>query len=80
MARISRPSGAIPVSEKRPPLHTEVIGWIEDASVAIHDFPVVVWDSGTAEQPWYFTGVPGRYTALDNYGWTLTHWMPMTPN
>ena len=72
-----RPANAILISERRPPRDQEVLGWIEDPEVAIHDLPVIVWDTGTNEHPLYFTGVPGRYTALEDYRWTLTHWLPL---
>lgn len=75
MARIKRPECAIPVAEKMPRPHTEVIGFIEAPNVAIHDFPAVIWNSGTDINPQWWSGVPGSYINLAGAGWKVTHWM-----
>ena len=61
-----------------PTRFTEVIGFIEDASVAIHDLPAVVWNSGTNDEPQWWSGVPAQYIDLTDSDWTVTHWMPIS--
>lgn len=67
----------IPLAAQMPPLHTEVILFIEDANVAIHGKPVVGWNSGTDASPRWWTGVPAKYIDLAEHRWTVTHWRPL---
>lgn len=71
------PSEAIPITRLMPPCHREVILYIEDLSVAIKGKPVVGWNSGTKEAPWWFSGVPGNYIALRERKWSVSHWAPL---
>ena len=68
----------IPISAEMPPNHESVILFIEDADVAIHGCAVVGWNSGTDKTPLWWTGVPGRYIALGEQRWTVTHWRPLS--
>lgn len=73
--RDAPPTDAIPIERELPPNHVEVLGWVSDDSVAIHHFPTVVRRDDTA----YWGGVPGKWIALHNENWTLTHWRHIAP-
>lgn len=67
----------IPVAAQMPPRHLEAILFIEDAKVAIHGCPVVGWNSGTDQEPVWWTGVPGHFISLCEQRWNVTHWRPL---
>lgn len=67
------PKDAIPVEERLPENHVDVIVWISDQDVAIHHYPTIARRDRTA----WWSGVPGKYIALHNLRWTVTHWLPL---
>lgn len=71
------PSVARRISELMPPKHQYVILYIADPDVAIHGFAVVGWNSGSDEEPRWWTGVPAHYIGLGGERWTVTHWAPL---
>jgi hypothetical protein len=73
-----RPSDAIPVAVRVPDARSAggrnyVLAWVDDPSVAIHDMPVLAWHQ---DGKWW-TGLPGRYTDLEDHRWAVTHWQPI---
>jgi hypothetical protein len=67
---------AIAITDRLPPAHEYVLGWVSDKSVAIHHFPLVVWRD--FDGCWW-GGLPGNYLALKHLRWTVTHWRPIKP-
>jgi hypothetical protein len=65
---------AIEVARELPPDGQQVIGWVSDADVAIHYFPLIVWRIGNE----WWGGLPGKYLNLTRLEWTVTHWKPIS--
>lgn len=68
------PKDAISVRKKRPLAHERVLGWVSDRSVAIENFPLVVWQDTAGD---WWGGVPGNYLDLRRLKWKVTHWRPL---
>lgn len=73
MSRPAPPATAIDVADRLPPDHLEVTVWISDPSVAIRNYPTTARRDGTA----WWAGVPGKWIALHNERWAVTHWRPL---
>jgi len=71
------PASAIPVSERMPVPHRSVLGYVTDASVAIHNHPAIIHNSGTNADPIWWSGLPGHWIPLGRERWTVTHWEPL---
>jgi hypothetical protein len=71
MTERCRPRGVISVRKAMPPTHEKVFGWIADRTVAIHDWPLIVWRDYSGE---WWGGVPGNYIDLTRLKWKVTHW------
>jgi len=69
------PKDAISMRKQKPPVRERVLGWVSDASVAIHHFPLIIWRDGTDE---WWGGLPGNYLDLRRLKWKITHWRPLT--
>ena len=70
------PRDAISIRKELPPQHEYVLGWVSDKSVAIHNFPLVIWRDGSDE---WWGGVPGNYLDLSRLKWKVTHWRRIIP-
>ncbi len=53
-----------------PPEWQKVLGWISDPTVAIEDFPAVLWWDGDR----WWSGVPGKYINLTELEWIVSRW------
>lgn len=70
------PKDATSIRKEKPPQHEYVLGWVSDRSVAIHNFPLVIWRDGSDQ---WWGGVPGNYLDLAHHRWKVTHWRRMLP-
>lgn len=69
--RRERPRTAISCASTLPLNNIRVVGWISDRSVAIENFPAVVWIDDNGK---WWSGVPGKYIDLNAHNWRVTHW------
>lgn len=80
LAERSHPPPWVPVSERLPPEHQEVLVLIADPSVAIYAHPTVArlqveFRGAPHERLDWWAGTPGQWVPIrPGSGWSVTHW------
>lgn len=77
---VTQPSPWVPVSERLPPEHQQVLVLIAAPNVAIYAHPTAArlqyeYRGTDRERVDWWAGVPGNWMAIrPGDGWTVTHW------
>lgn len=66
------------MASEMPRRFKKVIALVLDPNAGPDPIPVVAWNSGTADEPHWWAGLPGSYFNLRDLDWKVVSWQPLT--